>query len=158
MVSGESVWHAEGKEKKNKKPWQVLHTEAPNLFSVTLSGPFHVSKDTQKVLEKWAKARATRINSLTLTARAFLIGGRRGRIALSSLTFPKWQLCFSAAATSVNFISKWDLEGLGLKSAPSFWFPLHNDFHRVQDLKGGEIMSTSHYCKLYPRLQPSLNS
>lgn len=35
-----------------KETWQVLQMESPNLFSVTLSGPFHVSKDTRKVLEK----------------------------------------------------------------------------------------------------------
>lgn len=33
-----------------KETWQVLHMESPNLFTVTLSDPFHVSKDTGKVL------------------------------------------------------------------------------------------------------------
>lgn len=35
-----------------KETWQVLHVESPNLLSVTLIDPFHVSKDTWKVLEK----------------------------------------------------------------------------------------------------------
>lgn len=34
-----------------KEACQVCHMESPNLFSVILSGPFHVSKDTGKVLE-----------------------------------------------------------------------------------------------------------
>lgn len=77
------------------------------------------------------------------------------RIALSSLTFPKRLVSFSPAVTSVNFISKWDLEGLGLKSALSILIPPHiMIFSRVQDLNAGEIMSASHYCKLYPPFVP----
>lgn len=35
-----------------KETWQVLHMESLNLFSVSPSGPFHVSKDRRKVPEK----------------------------------------------------------------------------------------------------------
>lgn len=143
----------------SQKPARCFLPREPKVIQRHSIRPlFHVSKDTGKVLENWVRATAVHINSLTLTARAFLIGGRQWEQALSSLTFPKWQPRFSPAVTSVNFISKWDLEGLGLKSAPSFWFPPHNDFHGVQDLNGGEIMSASHYCRLYPPLRPSLNS
>lgn len=56
---------------------QAPHIENPNLVCVILSGSFHVSKDTGKVLENWVGATAVHINSLTLTARAFLIGSRQ---------------------------------------------------------------------------------
>lgn len=61
-----------------KETWQVLQMEGQKLFSVTLLDPFHVSKDTLEVLKKGVKARSARINSLTLTVRAFLIGARQG--------------------------------------------------------------------------------
>ena len=118
------------------------------------SGFFHVSENTGKCLENWAEAPAPHIN-LTPHSEIILDWWQKGRIALSSLTFPKRLASFSAAVTSVNFISKWDLEGLDLKSAPPFWFPPNiMIFSRVQDPNAGEIMSTSHYCKLYPPLVP----
>lgn len=60
-----------------KETCQVLRMESLNLFSVILSVAFYVSKDTGKVLENWVEATDVHINSLTLTARAFLIGGRQ---------------------------------------------------------------------------------
>lgn len=149
MVSGESVW------------LRQRNLTGPSCEEPTPSRRYFIKRllcFKGHVESSGWRSGGQAIHSLTLTTGAFLIGGRRGEQPPSSLTFPKQRLGFSPVVTSVNFISGGDLEGLGLKSTPSFWFSPFNDFHRVQDLNGGEIMSASHYCKLYPLLRPSLNS
>lgn len=140
----------------SKKPdrsfmWRT-HTFSPLLYQA----PFYVSKGHVES-SGWRSGRPGYSQSNT-HHRSIFDWWQTRRTAPSSLTFPKQRLGFSLVVTSVNFISEGDLEGLGLKSNRSFWFSPYNDFHRVQDLNGGEIMSASHYCKWYPRLRPSLNS
>ena len=62
-----------------KESWQVLHMESPKFIQCYFKGvPFMFQRTRGKFSKKRAEARAAHINSLTLTARAFLIGGRQG--------------------------------------------------------------------------------
>lgn len=137
-----------------KESWQVLHVKNPHLLGATLSIPFYISKGTWKVLDEGGRPGYSQPNTHHWSIFDWW---QTRRTAPASLTFPKQRLSFSLVVTSVNFISGGDLEGLGLKCTRSFWFLAYNDFHRVQDLNGGEIMSARHYCKLYPLLRTSLN-
>lgn len=147
MVLGESVW-------LRQRNLTLPSCEEPTPIQCYFIKPLLCFKGHKKSSGWWRPG----YSQPNTHRRSIFDWWQTRRIALSSLTFPKQRLCFSLAVTSVNFISGGDLEGLGLKSTRSFWFSPYNDFHRVQDLNGGEIMSASHYCKLYPLLRPSRNS
>lgn len=149
MVLGESVWLRHS-EPDRSFMWRT-HTYSVVLYQ----GPFMFQRTRGKF---WMEERRPGHSQPGTRHRSVFDWWQTRRIVLSSLTFPKQRLRFSLAVTSVNFISRGDLEGLGLKSTRSFWFSPYNDFHRVRDLNDGKIMSASHYCKLYPLLRPSLNS
>lgn len=149
MVSGESVWL---RQRNLTGPSCEEPTPSRRCF---IKPPFMFQRARGKF---WMEERRPGYSQSNTHHRSIFDWWQTKRTAPSSLTFPKQRLGFSPVVTSVNFISEGDLEGLGLKSNRSFGFSPYNDFHRVQDLNGGEIMSASHYCKLYPRLRPSLNS
>lgn len=64
----------------SKETWQVLHVKNPHLFRATLSSLFYVFFLCFKghVESSGWRSGGQGIHSLTLTAPAFLIGGRRG--------------------------------------------------------------------------------
>lgn len=139
----------------SKKPDRPFMWRTHTYSALLHQTPFMFQRTQGKF---WMKERRPGYSQPNTHRRSIFDWWQTRRIALSSLTFPKQRLCFSLTVTSVNFISGGDLEGLGLKSTRSFWFSPYNDFHGDQDLNGGEIMSASHYCKLYPLLRPSRNS
>lgn len=139
----------------SKKPDRSFMWRTHTFSALLYQAPFMFQRARGKF---WMKERRPGYSQPNTHHRSIFDWWQTRRTAPSSLTFPKQRLGFSLVVTSVNFISGGDLEGLGLKSTRSFWFSPYNDFHRVQDLNGGEIMSASHYCKLYPLLRPSLNS
>lgn len=139
----------------SKKPDRSFMWRTHTFSALLYQAPFMFQRAPGKF---WMKERRPGYSQPNTHRRSFFDWWQTRRTAPSSLTFPKQRQGFSLVVTSVNFISGGDLEGLGLKSTRSFWFSPYNDFHRVQDLNDGEIMSASHYCKLFPVLRLSLNS